>query len=151
MLAYTSGTTGRPKGAVHVHGGFLVKMASEGRYTGDLQPGDRIHWMTDIGWIMGPWLLANAHGLGLTAMLYDGAPDYPDAGPHLAARRAPPADVPRRLADARARACGRRGDELARRRRPLGAAAVRLDRRALEPRALAVAVRARRRGQRSRS
>jgi len=80
MLAYTSGTTGRPKGAVHVHGGFLVKMASEGRYTGDLQPGDRIHWMTDIGWIMGPWLLANAHGLGLTAMLYDGAPDFPDQG-----------------------------------------------------------------------
>ena len=37
------------------------------------------HWMTDIGWIMGPWLLANSHGLGLTAMLYDGAPDYPDA------------------------------------------------------------------------
>ena len=57
MLAYTSGTTGRPKGAVHVHGGFLVKIASEGRYTGDLQPGDRIHWVTDIGWIMGPWLL----------------------------------------------------------------------------------------------
>jgi acetyl-CoA synthetase len=80
MLAYTSGTTGRPKGAVHVHGGFLVKMASEGRYTGDLQAGDRIHWMTDIGWIMGPWLLANAHGLGLTAMLYDGAPDFPDQG-----------------------------------------------------------------------
>ena len=80
MLAYTSGTTGRPKGAVHVHGGFLVKIASEGRYTGDFQPGDRIHWMTDIGWIMGPWLLANSHGLGLTALLYDGAPDYPDAG-----------------------------------------------------------------------
>ena len=80
MLAYTSGTTGRPKGAVHVHGGFLVKIASEGRYAGDLQPGDRIHWMTDIGWIMGPWLLANAHALGLTALLYDGAPDYPDPG-----------------------------------------------------------------------
>jgi acetyl-CoA synthetase len=80
LLAYTSGTTGRPKGAVHVHGGFVVKMASEGRYTGDLRAGDRIHWMTDIGWIMGPWLLANAHGLGLTAMLYDGAPDVPDPG-----------------------------------------------------------------------
>ena len=80
MLAYTSGTTGRPKGAVHVHGGFLVKIASEGRYTGDLRPGDRIHWMTDMGWIMGPWLLGNAHGLGLTALLYDGAPDYPDPG-----------------------------------------------------------------------
>jgi acetyl-CoA synthetase len=80
MLAYTSGTTGRPKGAVHVHGGFLVKILSEGRYTGDFRAGDRIHWMTDIGWIMGPWLLANAHGLGLTALLYDGAPDVPDQG-----------------------------------------------------------------------
>jgi acetyl-CoA synthetase len=80
MLAYTSGTTGRPKGAVHVHGGFLVKIAAEGRYTGDFRPGDRIHWLTDIGWIMGPWLLTSAHGLGLTALLYDGAPDYPDPG-----------------------------------------------------------------------
>jgi acetyl-CoA synthetase len=80
MLAYTSGTTGRPKGAVHVHGGFLAKMASEGRYTGDFQAGDRVHWMTDMGWIMGPWLLANSHGLGLTAVLYDGAPDVPDQG-----------------------------------------------------------------------
>ena len=80
MLAYTSGTTGRPKGAVHVHGGFLVKIAAEGRYTGDFRPGDRIHWLTDIGWIMGPWLLTSAHGLGLTALLFDGAPDYPDPG-----------------------------------------------------------------------
>ena len=80
MLAYTSGTTGRPKGAVHVHGGFVVKMLCEGRFGADLRTGDRVHWVTDIGWIMGPWLLANTHGLGLTAVLYDGAPDYPDAG-----------------------------------------------------------------------
>ena len=114
------------------------------------RPGDRIHWMTDIGWIMGPWLLANTHGLGLTAMLYDGAPDYPDAGPHLAPRRAPPPDVPGRLAHARARAAAG-GRRARRRRRPLRAAAVRLDRRALEPRALAVALRARRRRARGRS
>ncbi len=57
LLGYTSGTTGRPKGAVHVHAGLLVKLASETAYTGDLGADDRVHWATDLGWIMGPWLL----------------------------------------------------------------------------------------------
>jgi acetyl-CoA synthetase len=80
LLGYTSGTTGRPKGAVHVHGGLLVKFASETAYIGDLGPDDRVHWATDLGWIMGPWLLIGTHALGGCVLLFDGAPDFPDPG-----------------------------------------------------------------------
>jgi len=55
LLAYTSGTTGKPKGALHVQGGFLVSIAREVAYQTDVKAGDRIHFATDMGWIMGPW------------------------------------------------------------------------------------------------
>ena len=77
MIAYTSGTTGRPKGAVHVHGGFLVKMASETAYQTDLHPDDTLYWVTDMGWIMGPWEMVGAGCAGATVVLYEGAPDWP--------------------------------------------------------------------------
>jgi acetyl-CoA synthetase len=77
MIAYTSGTTGRPKGAVHVHGGFLVKMASETVYQTDLHPGETLYWVTDMGWIMGPWEMVGAGAIGATVVLYEGAPDWP--------------------------------------------------------------------------
>ena len=80
LLGYTSGTTGRPKGAVHVHAGLLVKLALETAYVGDLGPDDRVHWSTDLGWIMGPWVVIGTHALGGTVVLLDGAPDFPDAG-----------------------------------------------------------------------
>jgi acetyl-CoA synthetase len=80
MLIYTSGTTGRPKGAVHVHGGFPVKAAQDQAHLFDLQKGDVLWWFTDIGWMMGPWLIAGGLINGATILLYDGAPDYPDAG-----------------------------------------------------------------------
>jgi acetyl-CoA synthetase len=80
MVAYTSGTTGRPKGAVHVHGGFLVKIASEVAYQVDLRAGEVLYWVTDMGWIMGPWSLLGAGALGGTMLMYDGAPDHPDPG-----------------------------------------------------------------------
>ena len=80
MLIYTSGTTGRPKGAVHVHGGFPVKAAQDQAHVFDLQAGDLLWWFTDIGWMMGPWLIAGGLINGATILLYDGAPDYPDAG-----------------------------------------------------------------------
>lgn len=80
LLAYTSGTTGRPKGAVHVHGGFTVKLAQEGAFQADLRPGDRACWLTDMGWIMGPWITVATLANGATLMTYDGAPDWPDAG-----------------------------------------------------------------------
>jgi len=77
MIAYTSGTTGRPKGAVHVHGGFLVKIAEEVAYQTDVRPGDVLHWVTDLGWIMGPWEIVGATALGATVVLTEGAPDVP--------------------------------------------------------------------------
>jgi acetyl-CoA synthetase len=78
MIAYTSGTTGRPKGAVHVHGGFLVKMASEAIYQADLHPDETLYWVTDMGWIMGPWEMVGAGCAGATVVLYEGAPDWPE-------------------------------------------------------------------------
>src|SRR3989449_10758028 len=79
MLIYTSGTTGRPKGAVHVHGGFPIKAAQDLAHDFDLQSGDLLWWFTDIGWMMGPWLIAGGLINGATILLYDGAPDFPDA------------------------------------------------------------------------
>jgi acetyl-CoA synthetase len=78
MLAYTSGTTGRPKGAVHVHGGFLVKIASECAYQTDLHPDEAFYWVTDMGWIMGPLSMVGSHALGATMVMYEGAPDFPE-------------------------------------------------------------------------
>src|SRR4029450_13234862 len=84
MIAYTSGTTGRPKGAVHVHGGFLVKMASETVYQTDLHNDEVLYWVTDMGWIMGPWEMVGAGALGATVGLYEGAPDLPEPDGGLA-------------------------------------------------------------------
>ena len=77
FLAYTSGTTGRPKGAIHVHGGFLVKVAEEVAYQVDLHPGEILYWFADLGWIMGPWEVIGATALGATVFLSDAAPDHP--------------------------------------------------------------------------
>ncbi len=77
MLIYTSGTTGRPKGAVHTHCGFPIKSAQDMAFGTDVQPGDVIYWMTDMGWMMGPWLVFGALLLGATFFIYDGAPDHP--------------------------------------------------------------------------
>jgi acetyl-CoA synthetase len=77
FLAYTSGTTGRPKGSVHVHGGLLVKLAEEVAYQADLHPDEVLFWVTDLGWIMGPWEIIGAGALGSTVFLFDGAPNHP--------------------------------------------------------------------------
>jgi len=78
LLAYTSGTTGRPKGAVHTHAGFLVKTASEVAYSFDIKPRGVFSWVTDMGWIMGPLSVFGTHANGATLLLYEGSPDRPD-------------------------------------------------------------------------
>lgn len=78
VLAYTSGTTGKPKGAVHTHPGFLLKTASEVAYSFDLSAGGTFCWITDMGWIMGPLSIVGTHANGGTLVLYEGSPDVPD-------------------------------------------------------------------------
>ena len=77
MIIYTSGTTGRPKGAVHTHCGFPVKAAQDMSHGLDLHADETLFWFTDMGWMMGPWLVFGTLLLGATMMLYDGAPDWP--------------------------------------------------------------------------
>ncbi len=77
LLTYTSGTTGQPKGVVHVQGGFLVSIAREVAYQADVHAGDVVHFATDMGWIMGPWTVVGAGAVGATIVFAEGAPDWP--------------------------------------------------------------------------
>jgi acetyl-CoA synthetase len=77
LVIYTSGTTGKPKGVLHTHCGFPVKAAQDMALNIDVHAGERVCWLTDLGWMMGPWLIYGALILGATVCLYDGAPDYP--------------------------------------------------------------------------
>src|SRR5213596_3648755 len=79
LLTYTSGTTGPPKGVLHVQGGFLVSITREVAYQADARPDDVIHFVTDMGWIMGPWEVVGGMALGCTVVFAEGAPDFPAA------------------------------------------------------------------------
>lgn len=78
MVIFTSGTTGKPKGAVHVHGGFPVKIAHDSAVHFDVKPGDVFCWPADMGWIAGALILGAALLRGATLVCYDSAPDYPN-------------------------------------------------------------------------
>ena len=78
LIAYTSGTTGAPKGVVHVQGGFLVSIAREVIYQSDAKTTDVLHFATDMGWIMGPWTVVGAGAAGTAIVYAEGAPDWPN-------------------------------------------------------------------------
>ncbi len=77
MLIYTSGTTGTPKGAVHTHCGFPIKAAQDMFHAMDVKRGEVMYWMTDMGWMMGPWEVFGTLLIGASMVFYDGAPDFP--------------------------------------------------------------------------
>jgi acetyl-CoA synthetase len=77
MILYTSGTTGRPKGTVHTHAGALAQIAKELGYAFDMREDDVFFWVTDIGWMMGPWELIGTSFFGATVVLFEGAPNHP--------------------------------------------------------------------------
>ncbi len=78
MIIFSSGTTGRPKGTVHTHGGALIQIAKELRYYFDVKEKDVFFWLTDIGWMMGPWMIVGVHSFAATIVVYEGAPNYPN-------------------------------------------------------------------------
>jgi acetyl-CoA synthetase len=77
LLTYTSGTTGKPKGVLHVQGGFLISIAREACYQADAGPDDVVHFSTDMGWIMGPWTVVGCGAMGASLVFAEGAPDWP--------------------------------------------------------------------------
>ncbi len=81
FLMYTSGTTGKPKGAQHSTGGYLAYVTGTSKYYQDIHPSDTYWCFADIGWITGhSYIVYGPLSLGTTSVIYEGVPTYPDPG-----------------------------------------------------------------------
>lgn len=80
MLVYTSGTTGMPKGTVQTHCGFMIKAMFDLQVMSELSTDDRLLWMSDMGWVVGPLEIMGVCFVGATLVMGEGAPNYPEPG-----------------------------------------------------------------------
>jgi acetyl-CoA synthetase len=79
-VLYTSGSTAKPKGILHTTGGYLTGVAWTLKYIFDLKPDEDVFWCSaDVGWVTGhSYIVYGPLMLGMTSVMYEGAPDYPD-------------------------------------------------------------------------